>query len=204
MGDDVRTAHAMETTEMGSSLPDPLSLRGEGEPEARQAAPNHQWGGVGAEARWHSPGVSTRKRFLTGVGVALAAVVFFAIARWQGASMLVSTIIGVIFIGCFVWYLTIVAPRPFTLALDTAGITRTDAGGEPELIPWAGVAKVKEEVFKSGKSVSLTVYKRVGERGLHRAWVVYRDDVSRFDELLAAVHVALPEGAPWVRETVHE
>lgn len=178
----------METTEKGSSLPGPLSLRGEG----------------AAEARWRSPGVSVRKRILTAAGVVLAAVVFFAIARWQGASMLVSTIIGVIFIGCFVWYLTIVAPRPFTVALGAAGITRTDAGGEPETIPWTGLARVKEEAFKSGKSVSLTVYKRVGERGVHRAWVVYRDDVPRFDELLAAVRAALPEDVPWMRETVHE
>ena len=156
------------------------------------------------QSRWVSPGVSVRKRIFTGAGVALAAAVFFAIARWQGASMLVSTIIGIIFIGCFVWYLTIVAPRPFTLALDSGAITRTDVGNEPEVIPWTGVAKVKEEVFKSGKSVSLTVYKRVGERGLHKAWAVYRDDVPRFDELQAAMRAALPDGVPWIRETVHE
>lgn len=178
----------METTGRGSVPPGSLSERDEGEPETR----------------WVSPGVSARKRMLTGIGVALAAGVFFAIARWQGASMLVSTIIGVIFISCFVWYLTIVAPRPFVLALDAAGIARTEAGGTLETIPWTGIARVKEEVFKNGKSVSLAVYKRVGERGVHRAWVVYRDDVPRFDALLAAVRAALPEDVPWMRETVHE
>ncbi len=181
----------METTKRESSPSNPFAPRdGEGEPET--------------EARWVSPGVSVRKRILTGIGVALAAAVFFAIARWQGASMLVSTIIGIIFIGCFVWYLTIVAPRPFTIALDAAGITRTDAGGEPETVPWTGIARVKEEVFKSGKAVSLAVYKRVGDRGVHRAWVVYRDDVPRFDELLVAVRASLPESVPWMHETVHE
>ncbi|HEX6799946.1 MAG TPA: hypothetical protein VF116_19700 [Ktedonobacterales bacterium] len=184
----------------------PLHLQREGDRVDRVGASGGRppRGEGEAQTIWGSPGVSARKRIFTGIGVALAAAVFFAIAHWQGASMLVSTIIGIIFIGCFVWYLTIVAPRPFTLALDAGAITRTDAGKEPEVIPWTGMAKVKEEVFKSGKSVSLTVYKRVGERGLHKAWAVYRDDVPRFDELLAAVRAALPEGVPWIRETVHE
>ncbi len=204
----------METIERGSSPPDPggqdlshpYTLEGERGAKARQASPLQPRGeGEGeAEARWVSPGVSVRKRILTGVGVAAAALVFFGIARWQGASMLVSTVIGVIFIGCFVWYLTIVAPRPFMLTLDVEGITRMDAGGEPETIPWTGIARIKEEVFKNGKSVSLAVYKRVGERGVHRAWVVYRDDVPRFDELLSAMRATLPDGVPWLRETVHE
>ncbi len=153
---------------------------------------------------WVSPGVSVRKRILTGIGVALVAVIFFVIALTQGAPMVVSTIIGVVFIGCFVWYLRIVAPTPFTIRLDEQGVTRTDSGGEPVSIPWNGVAKVKEELFKNGTSVSLTVYKRVGERGLHRAWVVYRDDIPRFDDLATAMQGALPEGAPWIRERVHE
>lgn len=153
---------------------------------------------------WVSPGVSLSKRILTGIGVALAAAVFFVIALTQGAPMVVSTIIGVVFIGCFVWYLRIVAPMPFTIRLDEGGITRTERGGEPASIPWSGVAKVKEELFKNGTSVSLTVYKRVGERGLHRAWVVYRDDIPRFDELGTAMQEALPEGTPWIRERVHE
>jgi len=127
-----------------------------------------------------------------------------AIALSEGATMLVSTVIGIVFIGCFVWYLRIVAPVPFMLTLDETGITRQDHGAEPVQIPWLQVAKVKEELFKSGKSVSLTIYRRVGERGLHRAYVVYRDDVPRFDGLVSAVRGAVPEKVPWVREQVHE
>jgi hypothetical protein len=59
-------------------------------------------------------------------------------------------------------------------------------------------------VFKNGTSVSLTMYKRVGERGLHRAWVAYRDDVPRFDALGEALRAGLPAETPWFRETVHE
>ena len=153
---------------------------------------------------WASPGVSVRKRWLTGAGVALAAAVFFLIALKEGGSMLVSTLIGVVFIGCFVWYLRVVAPTPFTVTIDADAVTRADREGEPAAIPWGGVAKVKEEVFKNGTSVSVTVYKRVGERGLHRAWVVYRDDLPDFDGLVSALRDHLPESAPWIRETTHE
>ncbi len=158
----------------------------------------------GDTRQWVSPGVSMRKRVLTGAGVAIVAAMFFFIALSQGATMLVSTIIGVVFIGCFVWYLRIVAPTPFTLALDTQNLTRTERGQPPVTIAWRNVARVKEEVFKNGTSVSVTVYKRVGERGVHRAWVVYRDDIPRFDEFVAAMRDTLPTDCPWMRETVHE
>ena len=118
--------------------------------------------------------------------------------------MLASTIIGIIFIACFVWYLRIVAPVPFTLTLTADGISRTEQGGEPTFVAWAGAAKIKQEVFKNGTAVSLTLYKRVGERGLHRAWVVYRDDIPHFDDLLVAVRDRLPSETPWIVEQVHE
>lgn len=153
---------------------------------------------------WVSPGVSVRKRILTGIGVALVAVLFFFIAAYEGASALVSTIIGVIFIGGFVGYLRVVAPTPFTLRLDERGVTRSDRGAEPQLITWGAIARVKEEVFKSGIAVSVTVYKRVGAKGLHRAWVVYRDDIPQFDAFVETFSAALPLDRPWTRETVHE
>jgi hypothetical protein len=153
---------------------------------------------------WVSPGVSVRKRILTGIGVMLAAIIFFFIAWHEGAPALVSTIIGIIFIGGFIGYLQVVAPTPFTLRLDERGVTRTDRGAEPQLITWDNVVRVKEEVFKSGVSVSVAVYKRVGAKGLHRAWVVYRDDIPQFDAFIEAFSAALPLDRPWVRETIHE
>ena len=153
---------------------------------------------------WTSPGVSVRKRWLTGLGVALTSVVFFFIAHSEGASMLVSTVIGVIFIGCFVWYLVAVAPTPFAITVNDTDLVRTERGAPSVDIPWASVAKVKEEHFKNGTSVSLTVYKRVGERGLHRAWVVYRDDLSGFDALVVSMRDHMPKDSPWYREQVHD
>jgi hypothetical protein len=158
----------------------------------------------GLQPEWRSPGVSTRKRWLTGLGVALAATVFIIIALSQGASMLVSTVIGVVFIGCFILYLLAVAPTPFCITMDNDNLTRTERGSEPVIIPWTGVAKVKEELFKNGTSVSVTVYKRVGERGLHRSWVVYRDDLPDFATLVEAMRERMPEGSPWYREYVHD
>jgi hypothetical protein len=136
--------------------------------------------------------------------VLAASVLFFWIALSEGASMLVSTLIGIVFIGGFVWYLLAVAPTPFTITLDDAHLTRADAGAEPVVIPWSGVARVKEELFPNGKPCSIAVYKRVGERGVHRAWVVYGDDVPEFAGLVEAVRAALPAETPWMRETVHE
>ena len=158
-----------------------------------------------AEPReWLCPGVPLRRKVLTGIGVAAAAVGFFALALWQGASMLVSTIIGAVFIGGFVGYLGVIAPTPFTLRLDASGITRSERGREPTTIAWERIARIKEETFKSGKSVSLAVYKRVGERGVHRAFVVYRDDVNGYDSFHAALRQDVPAGTSWQRETVHE
>jgi hypothetical protein len=157
-----------------------------------------------AALEWDSPGVSLRKRILTGAGVALVAALFLFIAWYERASMFISTLIGLVFIGCFIWYLRIVAPTPYTLRLDGAGITRTERNGEPQVIAWTGIARIKEEAFKNGTSVSFALYKRAGERNVARSFVVYRDDIPRFDEFLAAVRARLPEGVEWRRETVHE
>lgn len=157
-----------------------------------------------AAREWVCSGVPYRRRVLTGLGVILAAALFVFLAIWQGATMLVSSIIGAIFIGGFIAYLWIVAPTPFMLRVDAEGLDRSERGREPVRIIWPNVVKVKEERFKSGKSVSLTVYKRVGERGLHRAFVVYRDDIPDFDGFLAALRAGVPPERPWIVETVHE
>jgi hypothetical protein len=141
---------------------------------------------------------------LTGIGVVAATLLFFWIARAEGAAMLVSSILGVIFIGGFIWYLFSAAPKPFTITLDGAQLTRQETGAEPVIIPWSGIARVKEEYFPNGKTCSVAIYKRVGEKGVHRAWVVYGDDVPDFATLVAALRASLPESVPWMREAVHE
>lgn len=186
-------SHALPTHALSTNTPDDPSASPVTTPDLSAGA-----------REWVSPGVSPRKRVLTGIGVALATVIFFVIAKSEGASSLVSTVIGIVFIAGFVGYLRVVAPIPFTLTLDAEGITRTERGAEPVTIPWPQVAKIKQELFPTGKPVSIALFKRVGERGLHRVWVVYGDDVPRFDEFVVALRAALPEGTPWLAETVHE
>lgn len=153
---------------------------------------------------WDCPGIPPRRNIFTWIGVLAAAALFFFIAMWQGASMVVSTFVGLVFIGGFVWYLRTMRPTPFTLRVDASGVTRTDRGGEPREVPWDSVAKVKEEQFKSGQTISVAVFKRVGERGLFRAFVVYRDDVGDFDGFLGALRAGTPAERPWLIDTVHE
>jgi hypothetical protein len=153
---------------------------------------------------WTCPGVPYGRRVLTGAGVTLAAVLFFFLALWQGATMLVSTLIGAVFIGGFVGYLLLVAPAPFTLTVGADGMRRVSRGGAPVDVPWQSVARIKEERFPSGKPLSLTVYKRSGERGLFRAFVVYGDDLTHFDSFLDAVRARAPADRPWQVERVHE
>lgn len=178
-------------------------------PATAQARPNGAGGAVGPRAEvtprdWVSPGVSLRKRIVTVIGVALVIALFVFIAVYERTSMLVSTIIGAVFILGFIGYLRVVAPTPFTLRLDEQGVTRADRGAEPLLIGWGGIAKVKEELLKKGTPISVTLYKRVGAKGLHKAWTVYRDDIPDFDGFASALSAALPESTPWLRETVHE
>ena len=172
--------------------------------DTSSALPLPHAGATNPAREWVSPGVPPRRRALTAIGVALAAVLFFFLAIWQGATMWLSTLIGIVFIGGFIGYLRVVAPTPFVLRLDETGITRTERNGEPVHIPWNMVAKVKEERFKSGKSVSVAIFKRVGERGLHRAYVVYGDDIPNYDGFREALRAGVPDDRPWLMETVHE
>lgn len=174
------------------------------DPSAADASPSVDVRVDIAPREWVSPGVSLRKRILTGLGLVLVIALFIVIALYEQTSMLVSVIIGAIFILGFIGYLQVVAPKPFTLRLDPTGVTRIDKGADPATISWGSIAKVREEQFKKGTPVSLAVYKRVGARGLHRAWVVYRDDIPDFDGLLRTLREALPASAQWVQETIHE
>lgn len=156
------------------------------------------------DGTWVCPGVPYRRRVLTGLGVLVAAALFFFIAVWQGTNMLVSTLLGIVFIGGFVGYLGLVAPAPFVVTVDAAGVRRAARGGVPVDVPWPMVARVKEERFSTGKPLSLTVYKRSGERGAFRAFVIYGDDIPRFDAFLRAVRARVPQERPWLVERVHE
>ena len=93
---------------------------------------------------------------------------------------------------------------PLAITVDAAGMRRATRGGAHVDVPWPSVARIKEERFPTGKPLSLTVYKRSGERGVFRAFVIYGDDIPHFDAFLRAARARVPEDRPWHIERVHE
>jgi hypothetical protein len=157
-----------------------------------------------AEVVYASPGVTNNRKIGTGVFLAVLAAFTIFVAAEQGASVVVSTIIGALFIGGFIAYLRIVAPPPFRITLAPDALRREEQGMERIEITWPNVVKVKEDRFPNGLPIALSVYKRVGAKGLHRAFIVYRDDLPGFEDFLADLKQRVPTETRWNIDTVHE
>ena len=151
-----------------------------------------------------SPGVTLNRKLGTGIFLAILAAFTIFVAAEEGATVVVSTIIGFLFIIGFIAYLKIIAPPPFRISLGIDGIHREEQGMERIEIAWANVVKVKEDRFPNGLPVTLSVYKRVGAKGLHRSFIVYRDDLPGFEDFLADLKRCVPPETRWNIETVHE
>jgi hypothetical protein len=151
-----------------------------------------------------SPGVTTNRKIGTGIFIALLCAFTVFVAANEGASVWVSTIIAAVFILGFVGYLRIVAPPPFRIIFDAGGLRREEQGMERTQISWADVVKVKEEQFPNGLTVSLSIYKRVGAKGLHRSFILYRDDLPGFDAFMADLKRRVPPETRWNVDIVHE
>jgi hypothetical protein len=151
-----------------------------------------------------SPGVTRGRKIGSGIFLALLCGFSIAVAIDQGASVVVSTIIAAIFILGFVGYLKIIAPPPFRMIFDPDTLRREEQGMERIEIPWANVVKVKEERFPNDLPISMSLYKRVGAKGLHRAFIVYRDDLPGFEQFLVELKRRVPAETRWNIEIVHE
>jgi hypothetical protein len=158
----------------------------------------------GALAVYASPGVTTNRKIGTGIFLALLAAFTIFVAAEQGASVILSTIIGALFIGGFIGYLRIVAPPPFRITFDATGLRREEQGMEQQTIAWENVVKVKEDRFPNGLPISLAIYKRVGAKGLHRSFIVFRDDLPGFEDFLVDLKRRVPPTTRWTVDTVHE
>jgi hypothetical protein len=142
---------------------------------------------------------------MTVVGVIAIVALVLWIALHQGASAVGSTIIAILFIAGFVYYLSLVAPVPFTITLGPDSLVKKSKKGEVIALPWDQLTRVKEEFFPNGKRIGITVYRQVTEPGQKaKAWAVYRDDVNDLDGLAAALKQAIPATCTWQSETVHE
>src|SRR5579884_2643299 len=123
------------------------------------------------------PGLSLFKRVVTIIGVLILVSLVVLIAVHQGASAVGSTIAAILFILGFVLYLRIIAPVPFTIALEADALVKRSRNGEVISIAWADLTRIKEEFFPNGKRISITVYRQPRAPGEKtKAWAVYRDD----------------------------
>lgn len=151
------------------------------------------------------PGLSRFKLVVTILGLFAITGLVLWIAIHQGASVIVSTILAILFILGFAGYLRIVAPVPFTIALEPEALVKHNKGGEDIVIPWENLTKIREEFFPNGKRIGVLAYRKVTEPGQKpKAWAVYRDDVHDLDALAEALKNAHPETCEWESEIVHE
>jgi hypothetical protein len=151
------------------------------------------------------PGLSPFKRIVTVFGVLAVIALVLWIAVHEGAPAIGSTIIAILFILGFVIYLRIVAPVPFTIALEPEALVKRSKNGEVVEVRWEDLTRIKEEFFPNGKRISVIVYRKTtSPQQKAKAWAVYRDDVTDLDALAEALKQRIPETCQWQSETVHE
>src|SRR5207253_4027981 len=151
------------------------------------------------------PGLSPFKRTVTILGVLGLTALVLWIAIYQGISVIGSTIAALLFIVGFVIYLRIIAPIPFTIALEQEALVKRNKKGEVIEIRWEDLTRIKEEFFPNGKRIGIIAYRKPGTpEQKAKAWAVYRDDVTDIDGLAEALKQAIPETGKWESEKVHE
>ena len=151
------------------------------------------------------PGLSPFKRTVTILGVLGITALVLWIAIYQGISVIGSTIAALLFITGFVIYLRIIAPIPFTIALEQEALVKRNKKGEVIEIRWEDLTRIKEEFFPNGKRIGIIAYRKpAAPEQKAKAWAVYRDDVTDIDGLAEALKQAIPETCQWDSETVHE
>jgi len=152
-----------------------------------------------------SPGLSPFKRIVTIIGVLGITALVLWIALHEGVSAVGSTIAAIVFIAGFIIYLRIVAPVPFTITLEPEAMVKRSRNGEVIEVRWEDLTRIKEEFFRNGKRISVTVYRKPSTpEQKAKAWAVYRDDITNIDSLAEALKQAIPETCQWSSETVHD
>lgn len=171
---------------------------------AQHAAQPGTSAGQQVESReFDSPGLTPGRRYGTAIMLCVLGLFVVGIVFYEGGSLIVSAVLGLLLIAGFIWYLRLIAPTPFTLRLTPEGLVRQEKAGEPQVIPWDQIARVKEEQFANGKVIGVMVYAR-SKRSVYRALVLYRDDLPQFDAFRQALKASTLPETPWQLETVHE
>ena len=158
-----------------------------------------------AEQVFVGPGLSPFKRTVTIVGVLVLTILVLWIAIHQGASAIGSTIVALLLILGFVYFLRLIAPVPFTITIEPEAVVKRSRNGEVIEVRWEELTRIKEEFFPNGKRISVIVYRKPNSpQQKAKAWAVYRDDVTDIDALAQSLKQAIPENCQWQSETVHE
>jgi hypothetical protein len=151
------------------------------------------------------PGLSPFKRTVTILGVLGLTALVLWIAIHQGISAIASTIAALLLITGFVIYLRLIAPIPFTIALEQEALVKSNKKGEVIEIRWEDLTRIREEFFPNGKRIGIIAYRKpTTPEQKAKAWAVYRDDVTDIDGLAEALKQVIPETCQWVSETVHD
>jgi hypothetical protein len=150
-----------------------------------------------------SPGLTPARRYGTAVMLFVLGLFVIGVVFYEGRSAIASAALGLLLIAGFIGYLRMIAPAPFTLRITPEGLIRQEKSGDPLVISWGRIARVKEEQFPNGKIIGVMVYAR-SQHSVYRALVLYRDDLPQFDAFRAALKEATLPETPWQLETVHE
>lgn len=155
------------------------------------------------------PGLSPFKRWVTRFGI----VFIFALVLWiaihegalQGGEAIGSTIVAMLFVLGFVWYLRMIEPIPFTISMEPEALVKRSKKGEVIEIRWENLTRVREEFFHNGKRIGIIAFRKpANPQEKAKAWAVYRDDVTDIDALAEALKAAIPATCEWQSETVHD
>jgi hypothetical protein len=155
------------------------------------------------------PGLSPFKRFVTILGVVFLLALILWIGMYQGflqgGSAVGSTILALLFVLGFIYYLRLIAPVPFTIELEKEALIKRSKKDEVIEIRWENLTRIKEEFFHNGKRIGITAFRKPSSpQEKAKAWAVYRDDVTDIDALAAALKHAIPASCEWLSETVHD
>src|SRR5260370_35897618 len=156
------------------------------------------------------PGLSPFKRIVTILGVICLIALVLWIAVYQQStrndvSVIGSTVAALLLIGGFIYYLSLVAPVPFTITVGPQGVLKRSRKGDVIDLRWEDLTRVKEEFFPNGKRISVIVYRKVTSSGQKtKAWVVYRAEVTTLNGLPNTLKKTIPEPCHWSTETLHD
>lgn len=155
------------------------------------------------------PGLSPFKRSVTILGMTFVLALTIWIGFYQGfspgGSAIGSTVVAILFVLGFIYYLRLIAPVPFTITLGEEALVKRSKRGEVVEIRWENLTRVKEEFFHNGKRIGVTAFRKPSSpQEKAKAWAVYRDDVTDIDALAEALQAAIPETCEWLSETVHD